>query len=215
MKTSEIIERVNEMSSRTQFGLHIVAKKSLNDELTKPKHNPYYNRVERVHIVSNVTFADYQNKVNGQAQKHDADAMPFTAKGNWFHHLPENHPLHNIVVEHNTTFAQYLTYTFVRGQIKYSDEVLLLDGRIANDSEKADILAACRPKKTYDNKGQVQSGLTGEKQVDYRTLALDNAIAICFDGETAEESLNAYLATTQLASEQVPTRTSGKATATA
>lgn len=198
MTLNEIQSRVNEMSNRTQFGMHIVQSVSADKDLIKPKHNPYYGRVRKVSIVSNITFADYANKVNGQANK-VGEHEDFVPQQAWFHHLDKGNDLYKIVVEHNTTGENYLVYCFVRGEVKYSKTIYLLDGRIATSEEVADIIANTRPRKEYNNKGQEQVGLSEEKQVDYRTLAIENAVAICFDSATAQEELNAYIAKSTMA----------------
>lgn len=213
MKTSEILQVVNTMCNRTQFGLNIIACTSIDKDLIRPKHNPYYGRVQKAYIVSNVTFADYANKVNGQANK-VGEHEDFVPQGTWFAHKDSTDPLYKVVVNHKVTGAEYLVYCFVRGEVNYDGTTYLLDGRIATPEEVKDIKANMRESKPYENKQQSAVGLQGEKQIDYRTTAIANVVGICFDKASAEEVFNAYLATTQLASEQVPTtRTSGKATA--
>lgn len=176
----------SELSNRTQFGVQVVT--STEPTFRKPKTCPFSGRVVKVAVVSNVTFADYQNKVNGQLTKRDMPSE-FISAPSYAESL--RGALWQIVYKHKTADTHYLKIVGTKGQIK-SDVVWLLDGHTASEEELAQI-KEWLPERS-DSKKQAESGLTGENQVSFRYVKIENVVALTTNLEEAKRKRDAYVA---------------------
>jgi hypothetical protein len=192
MTLEEIFAKVQEsVKSRTQFGLCVVT--NTKPTFAKAKSCPYTDRVEKLTIYGNATFANYGNKVNSNLEKagKDGNFVPLPSWAEWL-----RGELFQIVCRHkNYPEKLYLSICGQECDMTF-DHIWLLDGRIATETELADI-KLWLPKKS-ENHRQAESGLSGEEQILYRRVALPNVVAICTNKADAEVALKNELAKVQV-----------------